>query len=245
MENKTVLQAILADSPGLEPGRGSINIALYDTEGNPVVVGGGGGGGDDRTIYGNGNPNGVVAAPIGATFRNTELGGHNGVRVWRKNSGTGTSGWVVESGDTGWRDLMGMVHLNWVPAASFPTFKIRRENSLVTLAARLQRSEDAGSSLKTSPTFLFNFDFNSGGLPEGFYPESRSAFAQAGITPVVGAGGRPAYLFSSESDNEAKYVVPSTEASNWSAGDMIAFETQWRTSSEWPQSLPGVELNPA
>lgn len=61
-----------------------------------------------KTFFGTGNPNGAVAAPVGSIFRNTEAGGWNGARVWRKDSGTGANGWVVVDGDTGWRDITGL-----------------------------------------------------------------------------------------------------------------------------------------
>lgn len=57
------------------------------------------------SIKGTGNPNGVHAAPVGSVFRNTETGGWIGARVWRKDSGSGNTGWVVESGDTGTRAM--------------------------------------------------------------------------------------------------------------------------------------------
>lgn len=57
----------------------------------------------DRTIYGTGSPEGAVAAPVGWEY--VDEAATNGALVWRKWSGTGATGWRVEQGDTGWRDI--------------------------------------------------------------------------------------------------------------------------------------------
>lgn len=59
-----------------------------------------------NTIHGTGSPDGTVAAPLGTIFVNTEAGGYNGARQWVKDSGTGTTGWRLTVGDTGWRRLI-------------------------------------------------------------------------------------------------------------------------------------------
>ena len=87
----------------------------------------------ERTLYGTGNPNGVHAAPIGSVFRNTEAGGWNGARVWRKDSGgIGNSGWVVESGDTGWRDVTSLAIPESLDPANSGTLAVRRTESGVS-----------------------------------------------------------------------------------------------------------------
>lgn len=80
---------------------------------------------------GTGNPNGVVAAPVGSKFINTEAGGYNGAREWIKTTGTGTSGWKVTVGDTGWRDVSTLVNGTYwkthlTGAAASRSLKIRR-----------------------------------------------------------------------------------------------------------------------
>lgn len=46
-------------------------------------------------------PNGVVTANPGTYY--TDTAGTNGAWRWMKTSGTGNTGWIVTSGDTGWR----------------------------------------------------------------------------------------------------------------------------------------------
>lgn len=51
-------------------------------------------------IHGTGMPNGVVEAPIGATYIDTAK--TNGALKWIKTTDGGTTGWKVVEGDTGW-----------------------------------------------------------------------------------------------------------------------------------------------
>ena len=51
-------------------------------------------------IHGTGMPNGVVEAPIGATY--IDIAKTNGALKWIKTTDGGTTGWKVAEGDTGW-----------------------------------------------------------------------------------------------------------------------------------------------
>ena len=50
-----------------------------------------------------GSPEGKVSAPVGSIY--TDSAATNGAIRWIKTSGTGNTGWKVEYGDTGWRDI--------------------------------------------------------------------------------------------------------------------------------------------
>lgn len=56
-----------------------------------------------QTLRGQGFPEGVVSAPPGTVYVDTT--GRSGAWVWLKKSGTGSTGWFVTAGDTGWRNL--------------------------------------------------------------------------------------------------------------------------------------------
>lgn len=71
---------------------------------------------------GTGNPNGVVSAPVGSQFVNTESGGYNGARRWTKATGTGNTGWVVVDGDTGLMDARHLLVNSWQASA----FEVQR-----------------------------------------------------------------------------------------------------------------------
>ena len=64
-----------------------------DADGIPVNLG----------YRGTGSPEGKVAAPVGSVY--TDSAATNGAIRWIKTSGTGSTGWRVEYGDTGWRNV--------------------------------------------------------------------------------------------------------------------------------------------
>ena len=75
---------------------------------------------------GTGNPNGVVSAPVGSTFVNTESGGYNGARRWTKATGSGNTGWVVVDGDTGLVDITTSSYVSGLHVANTGKVGIRR-----------------------------------------------------------------------------------------------------------------------
>lgn len=89
---------------------------------------------------GTGFPNGVVAAPVGSIYIDTAVTA--GAISWMKKSGTGNTGWEVENGDTGWRNISywgtdGVVNGAALPTGVSPTtaiagaIQIRRSNATV------------------------------------------------------------------------------------------------------------------
>ena len=67
-------------------------------------------------IYtGIGSPEGKVAAPVGSVY--TDSAATTGAIRWIKASGTGNTGWRVEYGDTGWRDISSSIVNRSTPAA--------------------------------------------------------------------------------------------------------------------------------
>lgn len=117
-----------------------------------------------RFLEGTGSPQGVVAAPVGARY--VDVAGTNGAWVWLKVSGTGTTGWQVIYGDTGWRDLSSILLNGWAGL-----IRIKRNDSTVHMRIHLAT---AGTS-----TVLVN-------LPTGFrvtIPGLR--FAEPGVGTIT------------------------------------------------------------
>lgn len=110
---------------------------------------------------GTGNPNGVVSAPVGSTFVNTETGGFNGARRWTKATGSGNTGWVVVDGDTGWRDIT--PYMSNLDAANTGTAKAKRVGKQVTYAFNNVLLASGSGSL-----LIYN------GVPAGYRPASES-----------------------------------------------------------------------
>jgi hypothetical protein len=73
----------------------------------------------DQYLQGTGFPNGVVTAPVGSIY--TDTAATNGAIRWIKATGSGNTGWRVEYGDTGWRNIVGSIYAGPSLAANFPT----------------------------------------------------------------------------------------------------------------------------
>ena len=116
-------------------------------------------------LSGTGSPQGVVSAPVGSQYRDTAA--TTGAVIWVKASGTGTSGWVVQYGDTGWRNVSSLIAPGFAVRTLSPTFKIKRIGSKICFEARIE--VPAGSALigvgrATDATVL--------SLPSGFAGDS-------------------------------------------------------------------------
>lgn len=96
------------------------------------------------TTRGAGSPEGKVAAPVGSIY--TDSAATNGAIRWIKTSGTGTTGWKVEYGDTGWRDIT-------PESITSGAMLIRRVGNTVMLSLR---------------AIVFTYQ-SLGRLPSGFY----------------------------------------------------------------------------
>lgn len=78
-----------------------------------------------KPLVGEGFPEGKVSAPVGAIY--TDILGTSGAIRWIKTSGTGTTGWKVEWGDTGWLDVKHTLVNGWTASGA----QIRRVNAQV------------------------------------------------------------------------------------------------------------------
>ena len=98
-------------------------------------------------ITGTGFPNGVVTAPVGSMY--TDTAATNGAIRWIKATGSGNTGWRVEYGDTGWREIESVL-LNGFTATSV---KIRRFGDQVSITIfALDGSSSTDTTLYTLPT---------------------------------------------------------------------------------------------
>ena len=84
------------------------------------------GGGSAREVVGEGFPEGKVVAPIGTIYVDTQV--TNGALRWIKKSGSGNTGWVILSGDTGLKEV---TSATFKPGAKM---YLRRINNVVTIS---------------------------------------------------------------------------------------------------------------
>ena len=106
------------------------NLAL--TFGIPRGADGAGGSGTGQTAYemrGTGSPYGVITPPAAGTYY-TDTAGTMGAWRWIATGTTSTS-WVVQHGDTGWRDISSLLINEWVASTTYGAPCLRRIGSII------------------------------------------------------------------------------------------------------------------
>lgn len=128
-----------------------------------------------RVMSGTGSPEGVVTAPVGSTWIDTAA--TTGAIKWIKASGTGNTGWVVEYGDTGWRQMSADLLNSW--AFGIEGVKIRRVGTHVVVLLSCSGASASSDTLLNVPSgFRTNTRVNTtvnDGSSTVFYAEVRDA----------------------------------------------------------------------
>lgn len=125
---------------------------------------------------GAGSPEGKVAAPVGSVYTDSEA--TSGAIRWIKTVGAGTSGWAVEYGDTGWRDITDLV----TPAPTSGRLLVARTAGELRLYFdHLTMPEGGSGTLATLPTGL-RPAFTQGGPVQGV--SSRAQVSNYGYVQV-------------------------------------------------------------
>lgn len=174
---------------------------------------------------GSGGPNGVVSAPVGATYIDTAATG--GAIRWIKTSGTGNAGWVVEYGDTGKRRCDSLLI---APAANgFEGSQFRRNGNMVEYAARL----NPGSTMVGSP---LTTTVQVTSIPSGFTPSAAASVTGTAAVDATSLG----YINNRATPIRLDIYWSVAPAGNWASGALIVMRGVWITDDPWPTVLPGV-----
>ena len=161
-------------------------------------------------LTGVGSPEGNVSAPVGSIYTDSET--TNGAIRWIKTSGTGSTGWKVEYGDTGLRDISDLLK------DATGSVTISRIGQVVYLEARVIKPEE---TLGSGSSFLAS-------LPVGFRPATRRDFTLN------------ATLSSSTTRSGFQFTSGAIGVWQPSTSDIYYFQHHWVTSNSWPTSLPGT-----
>ena len=185
-------------------------------------------------IRGTGMPNGVVEAPIGATYIDTAK--TNGALKWIKTTDGGNEGWKVVEGDTGWITIFqGIVWRDFVNR-----LMIRRINNTVNVV--FEGLGDVEGIFFDKTAYPHNLDLVNVKVTDGFKPVSRitlpainyasfydedGVFTIGTITFDVIDGMFKITLFS-EQDRVGKME-----------NGLANINFNYVTYEEWPTELPG------
>lgn len=184
-------------------------------------------------IRGTGMPNGVVEAPIGATYIDTAK--TNGALKWIKTTDGGNEGWKVVEGDTGWITIF----TKNISIDNKLSLKIRRINNMVNV---LFEGEFVGEAF--IKTFYDNNFSNkklmaNGKITDGFKPASEiSVPAHVEKNNNEGFQDAGAFLFDIQ-NNTFEIILFTTYTLYRDITDGLAnINFNYVTYEEWPTELP-------
>jgi len=162
-----------------------------------------------RIMSGTGSPEGVVTAPVGSMW--TDEAATTGAIKWIKASGTGNTGWVVEYGDTGVRNMSAVALSNgWTTSE----YRLQRVGNTVHFTIGADRSASSADAI--------------GILPSGFRPANYLYFAA-----VTNQSDDLARFYIDPSGNLTAWGRSDM------AGTILYCTATFITTNAWPTSLPG------
>ena len=213
----------------LSDGGGSVVLPSQPTtSGNTGQV-------NEYEIHGTGFPNGKVSAPVGTTYVDTNV--TNGALKWIKHSGTDSQGWVVLTGDTGWRTL------TIVSKLGNSYLKVRRKNDTVMYQFGglswgwfgIVRRGGAGYQVQPSDRERNCYILGLNGVPVGF----RSEFSLiGGIYNDKGVPYGTWYLGGVGDSNMLRFQFTDPVPTDRDIGDIRVSSISYLTSEPWPTRLP-------
>ena len=180
-----------------------------------------------RELYGTGSPEGVVTATPGTEYLDTA--GTCGAWRWIKVSGTGTTGWKVTYGDTGWRNMQAEFEsictansLTFSVAPGYLPPKIRRVGDFLILDVGVNITGSGSGNIDFQSAFGQNLNGFTGG------PFNRQIPAS-----VTGSAGVIHWA--------ANFIAQITYVKFWSPG-LQTLNVVWpiTDTAVWPTSLPGT-----
>jgi hypothetical protein len=170
-------------------------------------------------LQGTGSPLGVVSANPGAIYVDTAS--TMGASQWQKMSGTGTTGWVVTVGDTGWR-AVGVTQV-WRDAVIGAGMTLSDDNANGIILRRINQRVEIYYGINKS---VAGGAVASGLIPDGWRP-----------------GASTGYIGTNSSLERLRFYVPSY-GSPGSFGSQVALSVSmplsYLTANAWPTVLPGT-----
>ena len=173
---------------------------VIDADGIPVELG----------YRGTGSPEGKIAAPVGSVY--TDTAATNGAIRWIKTSGTGSTGWRVEYGDTGWRDISASVETDTLEFNAGGYVRIRRVERYVEYAFKEVKAKKGGNIYLAPSGFRPRYGENVNAYQSGFFSVAAAWMGIFGIQ------------------------------ANTMVGTNREFILRINAEANWPTSLPGAPV---
>lgn len=175
-------------------------------------------------LSGRGSPEGVVTARVGTRYR--DVTATAGAVSWVKASGAGATGWAVEYGETGWRDITASA--TGLAASNTGKVWLRRRGHVCEL-----RFDALALADGTGSAFIL-----ANGLPAGF---TYGNAVYDGTEYVIGQSSRREVIFVQQ--NDVFWIATHSgqgARTTTRAGAVVGGKILWATDDAWPASLPGT-----
>ena len=163
-----------------------------------------------KSFAGAGFPEGKVTAPVGTMY--TDTAATNGAIRWIKTSGVGNTGWCVEYGDTGWRDISNDVDLTTLEIDPSGHVRIRRIERLVEYSFKGVKAKKSGNIYLAPQGFRPPEGENTNSYQTGFFSASTYWLGIFSVSAGTIIGSNREFILRLRSDNS------------------------------WPASLPGIPI---
>ena len=184
-------------------------------------------------IRGTGMPNGVVEAPIGATYIDTAK--TNGALKWIKTTDGGNTGWKVVEGDTGWIT----VFTKDFSSGAKISLKIRRINNMVNVLFEGEFDGEQYIKIVNDNNFSNKKLMANGTIRDGFKPASTiSVPAHIENSSIDGFHDAGAFLFDIQNNTfEINLFTSGALYGNITDG-LANINFNYITYEPWPTELP-------
>ncbi|MBO0864819.1 MAG: hypothetical protein J2P16_07100, partial [Mycobacterium sp.] len=179
-------------------------------------------------LRGTGSPEGAVTAPVGSIY--TDTAATNGAIRWIKQTGTGNTGWRVQWGDTGARQIVPSLLNGWTANASFSF--IRRVNDTVWLMLA-----SLNWSAATSDTFL-DVVTNLPGFQRWPGAVFRFPVGLQGMSGADSAAANQGRFMTSSNTNVLSLVRSQMPGFDTSPSITANIYVSWYVTAAWPTTLP-------
>lgn len=184
-------------------------------------------------IRGTGMPNGVVEAPIGASYIDTAK--TNGALKWIKTTDGGNTGWKVVEGDTGWLTIF----TKDFSSGAKISLKIRRINNMVNVLFEGESYGEQYIQIVYDNNFSNKKLMANGKITDGFKPASTiSVPAHSEKLDNNGFGDAGAFLFDIQNNTFEINLFTSGGLYNQISNGFANINFNYVTYEEWPTELP-------
>ena len=161
-------------------------------------------------LAGGGSPEGKVAAPVGSAY--TDSAATNGAIRWIKTSGAGSTGWRVEYGDTGWRDISDNIDTNTLDIESGGHVRIRRTERFLEYSFKSVKVKRTGNIYLPPSGFRPPYGENANAYQSGFFTVSTAWMGIFGMQANATLGPNREFILRINAEDNWPTTLPGTPA---------------------------------